>query len=121
MATEAKETKGEQGMSKEDKALLMKALWKALQAPQWTKDDLIAFGKAIFSRHSLKEMPDKVFEAIYPFLASITEALGEQLAKEADAASAKPKPNGKVDNKEEKTAVDEDEDDDGEESAEAAK
>ena len=83
MATEEKENENKQAMSTEDKAFLIKALWKALQEPTWTKNDLIAFGMAIFSKHTLGKMPEKTFEVIYPFLTTIAESLGEQLSSEA--------------------------------------
>lgn len=88
MTSEAKDKENESGMSKKDKAFLMKALWKALQSPAWTKDELIAFGWAIFSKKTLSQMPEKTFENIYPLLNSITESLGDQLSKEADAVAA---------------------------------
>jgi hypothetical protein len=122
MATEAKESESKSGMSKEDKAFLMKAVWKALQSPTWTKDDLIAFGKAIFSKQTLSQMPEKVFEGVYTFLSTITDSLGEQLAKEADTHTARA--NGKVekDEKAEKDDVlEDDEEDEEEKGAEAPK
>jgi hypothetical protein len=76
-------------MSKEDKAFLMRALWKALQAPQWTKDDLILFGKTIYSKQTLAQMPEKTFDTILPFLSTITESLGEQLSKAAEVQGKK--------------------------------
>ncbi len=83
MATENENTKEESTLSKEEKAFLMRAIWKALQTPSWTKDDLVELGKAIFVKQSLKEMPDKRFEIIYPNLVKIVESLGVQLAEQA--------------------------------------
>lgn len=87
MATET--TKEESTLSKEEKAVLMKALWKALQAPTWTKDELVELGKAIFAKESLGKMADKRFEIIYPNLVAIVESLGAQLAEQAAAMQKK--------------------------------
>lgn len=76
-------TKEESQLSKEEKAFLMKALWKALQSPTWTKDELVELGKAIFAKESLGKMADKRFEIIYPNLVAIVESLGAQLAEQA--------------------------------------
>lgn len=86
MATEAKKSE-ESVLNKEEKAFLMKALWKALQSPTWTKDDLIEFGKAIFSKLTLGKMSEKTFDRILPFLSKITDSLGQQLSEQADAAT----------------------------------
>jgi hypothetical protein len=66
-------------LTKQEKKTLMRALWSALLEPKWTKDDLIDFGKAIFAKKSLREMDDKVFEQIFPFLDEITASLGRKL------------------------------------------
>lgn len=86
---EKEDEKVESVMNKEQKAFLMKALWKALQAPQWTKDDLILFGKTIYSKQTLGKMPEKTFDAVLPFLSAITESLGEQLSKAAEMEAKK--------------------------------
>jgi predicted alpha-1,6-mannanase (GH76 family) len=72
-------------LSKEEKVFLTRALWKALQAPEWAKDDLIDFGKAIFSKSTLKAMDDRMYERIYPFLERIVASLGQQLAERLEA------------------------------------
>lgn len=79
----------ESSLTKEEKAFLIKALWKALQSPSWTKDNLIELGKAIFAKQTLKEMPDARFEIIYPKLVSIAESLGVQLAEQAASMQKK--------------------------------
>lgn len=70
-------------LTAEERAFLMTSLWNALSSPKWTKDDLIDFGKALFTRQSLQEMPDKAFEKIYPFLCEITDSLGRQMSDKA--------------------------------------
>lgn len=80
----AEDEKTSPGMSSEEMAFLTKALWAALQSPTWLKDDLIDFGKAIFSKKSLKGMDDKVFDKIFPFLRQISTHLANQLAAKAD-------------------------------------
>lgn len=77
-------------LTAEEKKILMKALWASLQAPTWTKDNLIDFGKAIHSKKSLKELDDKVFDKIFPFLEKVTITLSEKLHAAATAAMAKP-------------------------------
>lgn len=71
-------------MSREEKKVLMRALWGALLSPPWTKDDLITFGKAIFAKKSLKEMDDATFNAIFPFLDKVTTDLGSKLSEAAE-------------------------------------
>lgn len=116
MATEAKKNE-ESVLNKEEKAFLMKALWKALQAPTWTKDDLIEFGKAIFSKLTLGKMSEKTFERILPFLSKITDSLGQQLSEQANApAGLNGSGEGKKKVEEEEASGDGDvDDDDGEE------
>lgn len=91
MATE--NDKEESTLSKEEKAFLMKALWKALQTPAWTKDELVELGKAIFAKETLGKMADKRFEIIYPNLVKIVESLGVQLADQAAAMQKDEKKN----------------------------
>ena len=66
-------------LSKEELAYLIKIVWEALQAPSWSRDDLIEFGKAIFGKTPLKELDPKKFNQLFPFLKSIAEHLGIKL------------------------------------------
>lgn len=117
MATEAKEKDGDKEMSKEEKAFLVNAIWTALQAPQWSKDDLINFGKAIFTRVTLQKMADKTFEQVFPFLSKIADSLGVQLTEQAEKQLANLNGSGK---KVEKDKGEEDDEDDKEKPAAAA-
>jgi hypothetical protein len=80
-------------MTKEEKKFLIKALWEALVTPRWTKDELIDFGMAIFSKKPLKEMEEKTFNKILPFLNTMTiklwQLLGAEAAKQASAPGDK--------------------------------
>ena len=69
-------------LSREEQAFLIKILWESLQAPPWSRDDLIEFGKAIFGKTPLKELDPKKFNQLFPFLKQITDNLGIKL-KEA--------------------------------------
>lgn len=80
-------------MTVTEQKFLMKSIWSALQAPDWKKDDLIDFGKAIFAKKSLKDMDDKTFNKIFPFLESVTNALGDKLEAEANK---EPETNGEA-------------------------
>lgn len=93
-------------LSKEEQAYLIKILWEALQAPSWSRDDLIEFGKAIFGKTPLKDLDPKKFNQLFPFLKVITEHLGAKLketvlpapppaAGQQDAPTAAPAPSGK--------------------------
>ena len=73
----------ESGMTKEEKKFLMRSLWDALAVPKWTKDSLVDFGTAIFAKKSLKDMDDKTFNKIFPFLNAVTTELGSRLQAEA--------------------------------------
>jgi hypothetical protein len=85
-AEATKETKSsdpppESEMTPEETKFLMLSLWDALVSPKWTKDDLIDFGKAIFSKKPLKDMTDKEFAKVFPFLKAITFELGKRLVQ----------------------------------------
>ena len=71
-----------ESLSREEQAFLIKILWESLQAPSWSRDDLIEFGKAIFGKTPLKDMDPKKFTQLFPFLKQITDNLGIKL-KEA--------------------------------------
>jgi hypothetical protein len=81
-------------MTKEEKKVLMRALWDSLLEPKWTKDDLIDFGKAVFSKKTLKEMDDKTFNKLFPFLEQVTNNLGRRLQAEAEKMVAAKKTEG---------------------------
>lgn len=71
-------------LSNEEKALLMKSIWKALLAPNWTKDDLIALGKLIFAKTPLSKIPDReYFDMVQPQLLKVAEALSRQIYEQA--------------------------------------
>ena len=71
-----------ESLSREEQAFLIKILWESLQAPPWSRDDLIEFGKAIFGKTPLKDLDPKKFNQLFPFLKLITDNLGIKL-KEA--------------------------------------
>jgi hypothetical protein len=78
-----------ESLSREEQAFLIKILWEALQAPSWSRDDLIEFGKAIFGKTPLKDLDPKKFNQLFPFLKQITDNLGIKL-KEAVLPSPTP-------------------------------
>ena len=71
-----------ESLTREEQAFLIKILWESLQAPPWSRDDLIEFGKAIFGKTPLKDLDPKKFDRLFPFLKQITDSLGTKL-KEA--------------------------------------
>jgi len=73
----------ENHLSLEEKAFLLNTIWEALLTPQWTKDDLIDFGKAIFSKQKLNKMNSATFSKVFPFLQSVSNTVGEKLSKRA--------------------------------------
>jgi hypothetical protein len=75
-------------ISKEDMKFLVKTIWKVLQAPSWSKDSLITLGKAIFTKTSLKEMDDKVFNEIWPHIKVMAETLDGAMSDEATKRAA---------------------------------
>jgi hypothetical protein len=80
-----------ESLSREEQAFLIKILWEALQAPPWSRDDLIEFGKAIFGKTPLKDLDPKRFNQLFPFLKQITDHLGIKL-KEAVLPAPPPAP-----------------------------
>lgn len=89
MAKESSEETQQTKLSNEEMKFLIKALWASLQSPLWTKDSLVDFGKAIFSKKTLKEMEDAVFEKVYPYLKKIAIELGARLAAAGTEMTAK--------------------------------
>jgi hypothetical protein len=53
----------------------IRTVWEALLAPNWTKDDLIDLGKAIFARTPLKRFDQAKFDRILPHLSKLAEML----------------------------------------------
>ena len=80
-----------ESLSREEQAFLIKILWESLQAPPWSRDDLIEFGKAIFGKTPLKDLDPKKFNQLFPFLKQITDNLGIKL-KEAVLPAPPPAP-----------------------------
>ena len=70
-------------LTKEELAWLIKALVESLEIPDWTKDDLIEFGKMIWAKTSLKalaERNEKLFSRLFPLLANVATHLGTKIA-----------------------------------------
>ena len=78
-------------LTREEQAFLIKVQWEALQAPSWTRDDIIEFGKAIYAKTALKDLDPKKFNQLFPFLKQITDHLGIKL-KEAVLPAPPPTP-----------------------------
>ena len=57
----------------------IRTLWETLLAPNWTKDDLIDLGKAIFAKTPLKRFDPVKFDRLFPHLVKITEALESKI------------------------------------------
>ena len=53
----------------------IRAVWDALLAPSWNKDELIELGKAIYARRALKDLDAKQFDKLLPHLSAIVERL----------------------------------------------
>lgn len=78
-------------LTPQEKALLIRAIWESLLAPKGTRDQLVTLGKAVFAGTSLKEMDDKTYEQILPFLSSMADALAEKMmAKEPTSPTPEP-------------------------------
>ena len=70
-------------LSKEELAWLIKAVVESLEVPDWTKDDLIEFGKMIWAKTTLKslaERDEKLFGRHFPLLATVATHLGTKIA-----------------------------------------
>ena len=70
-------------LSKEELAWLIKAIIESLEIPDWTKDDLIEFGKMIWAKTSLKilaERDEKLFSRLFPHLTKVATHLGTKIA-----------------------------------------
>ena len=71
----------------------IRELWDALLAPNWTSDDLIYVGKAIYARTPLKKFAPDKFDRILPHLDKVAEILEAKVAPlPADSPEAAPEP-----------------------------
>ena len=81
-------------LSKEERAMLIKILFAALQVPPWTKDDLISLGKVIFAKTDIRELAEKdtnLFNRLLPHFAKIVDFLWDKIvAAQNSAASTAP-------------------------------
>ena len=68
-----------ESLSREEQAFLIKILWESLQVPSWSRDELIEFGKMIFSKTPFKDLNSKKFNQLSSFLTMIAEHLGAKL------------------------------------------
>jgi hypothetical protein len=75
-----------------EQAAAIRKLWKALILPKWTKDDLIDFGKAIFSKVDLKDMPEKTLVKVLPFLKTVADELRKNEPKAEPKNEPSPDP-----------------------------
>ncbi len=66
-------------MTKEDLAFFVKLLWDSLILPPWGYQDLVDFGKLVYGKIQLKEIPDDKFAKLLPFLSAMSRNLGGQL------------------------------------------
>jgi hypothetical protein len=66
-------------LTKEERAFMLKTVWEALQSAPWTKDSIIEFGKAIFSKLPLKSLDEKKFEIVFPNLLRVSDDLGTKI------------------------------------------
>jgi hypothetical protein len=83
-------------LSKAETAWLMRALWSALQAPNWAegnRKDLQKLGEALITGKTLKELPNDLLERIFPHLKIVTLHLGAALKARADEMDTPPETN----------------------------
>jgi hypothetical protein len=74
-------------LSRDEVAGLIKMMWTALLAPDWTKDDLIDLGKTVFAKVSLAKIDDKLYMRLLPQLVKIAESLGLKVREREDAVA----------------------------------
>lgn len=73
-------------LSPEESAFFIKAIWEALIAPSWTRDDLIELGKVIFAKIPLGRLPDQQFAKLLPYLKTMASTVGKKILEQASAA-----------------------------------
>ena len=79
-------------LTKEERAMLIKIQFAALQVPPWNKDDLISLGKIIFAKTDIKSLAEKdpsLFNRLLPHFAKIVDFLWDKIL---DAQNAQPAP-----------------------------
>jgi len=91
-------------------SLAIKTFWAALTRPNWTSDDLIALGKAVYAKQPLAALDEAVFQRIFPHLQSIgTDLLahfdGEEAKRRIDDTRGKDPPPAEPGKKESGDAV----------------
>lgn len=63
---------------------LIKALWAALLKPNWTYDELVSLGKAIFAKQRIESLDQKIFDRLLPHF----QLIGTELLKHFDLEHA---------------------------------
>lgn len=56
----------------------IRAIWEALLAPQWTRNQLIELGKSVYARKPLKDLDPKLFDELLPRLVEIAAILDDK-------------------------------------------
>ncbi len=79
-------------ISKEESAILIKALWKGLTTPPWTRDDMIEFGKVVFAKISLSSMPAELFKRLLPYLQAIVGVMAAEMSNSPSLHPTPPPP-----------------------------
>ncbi len=62
-------------MENEERKKFIQLVWKALQKPSWSIDDLKTFGRAIYTKQSLKDMSEDAFNQVFPHLVTISNEI----------------------------------------------
>jgi hypothetical protein len=85
-ALKAKVGEETEPLAREETAWLMRAIWEALQSPDWAsqnRKDIEKLGEALYSGKELRDLGDKILDRIFPHLVTVTTHLGDALAAKA--------------------------------------
>jgi hypothetical protein len=70
-------------LTREESAALIRAFWEGLIAPQWTRDDLIELGKAVYAKTPLAKLTNEQLSRFLPPLKILAEVAGAKLTQPA--------------------------------------
>lgn len=79
----SKVTKRAAPLQKDEIAHIIRLLWDSLITPNWTSDDLIEFGKAVFTKTPLPRLSQHQFEILFPHLTAIANKVGIAMLSQA--------------------------------------
>jgi len=87
-AAVAKIVKRTSPLQTDEIAHLIRILWIGFITPCWTPDDLIEFGKAVFTKTPLSKLSEHQFAILFPHLTTIANKVGSAMLSQSTSPAA---------------------------------